>query len=53
METHGARRTFPCFDEPDMKAEFEITLIYPDGYVPVSNMPTTGSAEVTKFTVDL
>ena len=35
----AARRNFPCFDEPDMKARFMLTLIYNRGYTSVSNMP--------------
>jgi aminopeptidase N len=45
MEVEGARRTFPCFDEPQIKAEFGITLVYPDGYVPVTNMPAEGPVQ--------
>jgi len=39
METTGARQTFPCFDEPAFKAQFDIILRSPEGYIPVSNMP--------------
>ena len=39
MVKYGARRTFPCFDEPDFKAEFDITLEHPDDYNATSNMP--------------
>lgn len=28
MEPTSARRVFPCFDEPDFKAEFEVTIIH-------------------------
>ncbi|KAK5867984.1 hypothetical protein PBY51_012433 [Eleginops maclovinus] len=28
MEPTYARRVFPCFDEPDFKAEFEVTIIH-------------------------
>ena len=34
-----ARNSFPCFDEPDMKARFSLTLMYQPGYTALSNMP--------------
>ncbi len=39
--TH-ARKCFPCWDEPDLKATFEIELVIPDGMDAVSNGPETG-----------
>jgi len=41
METDGARQTFPCFDEPAFKAEFNIKLRHTEDYKAVSNMPIT------------
>lgn len=32
-----ARTLFPCFDQPDLKAEFSLTLTVPDGWTAVSN----------------
>ncbi len=34
-----ARRVFGCFDQPDLKAEFGITVSAPAGWVVLSNMP--------------
>ena len=32
-----ARTLFPCFDQPDMKARYTLSLTVPDGWVAVSN----------------
>ena len=31
MEATDCRRAFPCWDEPDLKAVFAVTLVVPDG----------------------
>jgi puromycin-sensitive aminopeptidase len=38
FEATDARRAFPCWDEPDFKAVFSITLVVPDHLFAVSNM---------------
>ena len=37
MESTDARRAFPCFDEPELKATFEITLVVDDALAAFSN----------------
>ncbi|MBA3363753.1 MAG: DUF2808 domain-containing protein, partial [Actinobacteria bacterium] len=39
FEATDARRAFPCWDEPDLKAVFAITLVVKDGLTAVSNGP--------------
>ncbi|XP_067672727.1 glutamyl aminopeptidase-like [Haliotis asinina] len=39
FEPVDARRAFPCFDEPNIKAAYTITLIHEPDYTPLSNMP--------------
>lgn len=37
FESTDARRAFPCFDEPDLKAVFGVTLVVPEGLLAISN----------------
>lgn len=37
MQATYARKAFPCFDEPAMKAVFNITIIHDRGTVALSN----------------
>ncbi len=39
MQATDCRRAFPCFDEPDFKAVFDITLIIEPQHLAVSNGP--------------
>ena len=39
FEAPHARRAFPCFDEPEFKAIFVVTLVVADGLLAISNGP--------------
>ena len=39
MQATDCRRAFPCWDEPDFKAVFAVTLVIADDLVAISNSP--------------
>ncbi|CAK7562827.1 MAG: hypothetical protein SEPTF4163_000683 [Sporothrix epigloea] len=55
FEACDARRAFPCFDEPNLKATFDFAIEIPDDLVALSNMPvaketaTASGKKLVKF----
>ena len=54
FESHHARGVFPCIDEPEAKATFDLELITPTGEAVISNTPikkqkTRNKKQVTIF----
>ncbi len=46
MESTDARRAFPCWDEPELKATFEVTLVVDDAMAAYSNGPVVEESPV-------
>ena len=42
FEATDARRNFPCWDEPDLKASFSLTLVVPEDVTAITNTPEVG-----------
>jgi aminopeptidase N len=49
LETFDAHRIYACFDQPDMKARYELTVRAPESWIVVSNMaPDTDGGTLTE-----
>lgn len=44
FESHHAREAFPCVDEPEAKATFDLTLVTPVGETVIANTPAKDSS---------
>ncbi len=54
FESHHAREVFPCIDEPEAKAVFDLTMTTPKGETVIANTPiksqlTKGNYSITTF----
>jgi puromycin-sensitive aminopeptidase len=47
FEPTDARLAFPCWDEPALKATFDVTLVVPNDRVALSNMPVKSEKPLT------
>ena len=50
FESHHAREVFPCIDEPEAKATFDLTLSSPEGESVIANTPIKTQKSKNGFT---
>src|SRR5213592_2385772 len=46
FEATDARRFFPCWDEPVFRARFQLTVVIPENWLAVSNMPVESEKKI-------
>src|SRR5450755_1438909 len=46
FEATDARRFFPCWDEPSFRARFQLTVIVPENFTAMSNMPVEKETKI-------
>src|SRR5882724_6573146 len=46
FEATDARRFFPCWDEPAFRARFQLTVVVPENWLAVSNMPVASERKI-------
>lgn len=46
FEPSDARRAFPCFDEPEFKAVFQISLVVDEDHAAISNSPAVSETDL-------
>jgi aminopeptidase N len=48
FEPTDARRFFPCWDEPPFRARFQLTVVVPENWLAVSNMPVESEQKIAE-----
>src|SRR6476660_7550326 len=46
FEATDARRFFPCWDEPAFRSRFQLTVVVPENWLAVSNMPVESEQKI-------
>ncbi|HEX4653532.1 MAG TPA: M1 family metallopeptidase [Candidatus Udaeobacter sp.] len=48
FEPTDARRFFPCWDEPVFRARFQLTVVVPENWLAISNMPVQSEERIAE-----